>query len=241
MDGATTDVMVGDGTSVYLRQLRFDRNLDPQQHGAPHLYSTTRLLDDAAAHRSHWLFGTGDTRPLGVSYEWHTRKLEGGHARVCSVPFGLMLAFDSQTAWGIWGGSNRSPSALFAVGLRPVSAATQIDFRPPTPENVLKLQWSADLPLVARAMVRTGGTIWVAGLPSASGSEFQGTLPSLSGPGVLAAFSASDGQACGKSPLASPPVWDGMAVAQHALYLSTLEGKLLCMKAPDMNPQGRRR
>lgn len=70
MDGATTDVMVGDGTSVYLRHLRFDGKLAPQAHGAPHLYSTTRLLDDAAAHRTHWLFGTGDTRPLGVSYEW---------------------------------------------------------------------------------------------------------------------------------------------------------------------------
>jgi hypothetical protein len=119
---------------------------------------------------------------------------------------------------------------LFAVGLRPVSAATQIDFRPPTPENQLKLQWSAELPVVARAMVRTGGTIWVAGLPGASESQFQGTLPSLSGPGVLAAFSAADGQTRGRVPLASPPVWDGMAVAQHALYLSTLEGRLRCLK-----------
>ena len=84
MDGATTDVIVGDGASVYLRQLRFDRSLARQQHGDRHLYSTTRLIDDAAAHRSHWLLGTGDTRPLGVAYEWHTRYLDGGHARLCS-------------------------------------------------------------------------------------------------------------------------------------------------------------
>jgi hypothetical protein len=55
MDGATTDVLVADGTSVYLRQLRFNRSLARQPRGDRHLYSTTRLIDDAAAHRSHWV------------------------------------------------------------------------------------------------------------------------------------------------------------------------------------------
>lgn len=227
MDGATTDVLVGDGDSVYLRQLRFDRNLVPQPRGSRHLYSTTRLLDDAAAHRSHWLLGTGETRPLGVSYEWHTRGLGGSWQRCCAVPFGLMLGFDSQTAWGV----TKHPAKLFAVQQKPVQPQTQIDFRPPLPENTLKYQWSLDLPMVARAMVRAGGTLWVAGLPdSGEKQQLLGKLESLSGPGVLAAFSAADGHARGEIRLASPPVWDGMAVAQRCLYISTVEGKLLCMK-----------
>ena len=50
------------------------------------------------------------------------------------------------------------------------------------------------------------------------------------GAGVLTAFSAPDGKARGEIRLATSPVWDGMAVAQRSLYISTVEGKLLCLK-----------
>ena len=235
MDGATTDVLVGDGQSVYLRQIRFDRDLAVQPQGARHLYATSRLLDDAAAHRTHWLLGTGDMRPLGVSYEWSTRKLEGGTGqRCCTVPFGLMLAFDAQTAWGV----TKNTDELFAVRLRPPGPGVERDFQPPTTENTLKWQWSGSLPVVARAMARAGGTVWVAGLtkPSVSADAKsrrkspEALREAPAGVGVLAAFSATDGKARGEIRLASAPVWDGLAVAQRSLFISTVEGKLLCLK-----------
>lgn len=211
---------------VWPTWLRFDRSLARQPRGDRHLYSTTRLIDDAAAHRSHWLLGTGDTRPLGVAYEWHTRSLGGGHARCCAVPFGLMLTFDEQTAWGV----SKNPGELFAVPLRPVGPDTQIDFRPPSPENILKLQWSVPLPVAARAMVRAGGTLWVAGLPKAGEKASAATRAAVDGPGLLAAFSAAAGESRSEFPLTSPPVWDGLAVAERSLYVSTIEGKLLCLR-----------
>ena len=67
---------------------------------------------------------------------------------------------------GLWGGSKRSSASCLPRRSARSLPATQIDFRPPSPENMLKLQWSVQLPVVARAMVRTGGTIWVAGLPA---------------------------------------------------------------------------
>ena len=235
MDGATTDILVGDGQSVYLRQMRFDRDLAAQPQGSCHLYATSRLIDDAAAQRTHWLLGTGEMRPLGVSYEWSTRKLGGGSGqRCCTVPFGLMLAFDAQTAWGV----TKSADELFAVQLRPPASGLAHDFQPPTKQNSLKWQWSGSLPVVARAMARAGSTVWVAGLTKtsvATDAKSRRKSPealreALSGAGVLAAFSATDGKARGEIRLAASPVWDGMAVAQRSLYISTLEGKLLCLK-----------
>ncbi len=48
--------------------------------------------------------------------------------------------------------------------------------------------------------------------------------------GVLAAFSAVDGkQLASEKRLPAPPVWDGMAVADGQLYISMLDGCILCM------------
>ena len=51
-------------------------------------------------------------------------------------------------------------------------------------------------------------------------------------PGQIFAFSASDGKQLAERKLASPPVWDGMAAAGGRLYLSTMDGKVVCFAAP---------
>jgi hypothetical protein len=46
----------------------------------------------------------------------------------------------------------------------------------------------------------------------------------------LAAFSAVDGkQLAAEKRLPAPPVWDGMAAANGRLYISMLDGWILCM------------
>ena len=47
--------------------------------------------------------------------------------------------------------------------------------------------------------------------------------------GVLMAISASDGTELARYPLASPPIFDGMAAAGGRLYLSLENGHLVCM------------
>ena len=49
---------------------------------------------------------------------------------------------------------------------------------------------------------------------------------------VLWAVSASDGKKLAEYPLASPPIFDGMAAANARLYLATMGGKVRCFAAP---------
>jgi len=47
----------------------------------------------------------------------------------------------------------------------------------------------------------------------------------------LAALAAEDGRQLSELQLSSPPVWDGLAAANGKLYLTTMDGKVLCFNA----------
>jgi hypothetical protein len=47
----------------------------------------------------------------------------------------------------------------------------------------------------------------------------------------LAAFAAEDGRQLSELQLPSPPVWDGLAAANGKLYLTLMDGKVLCLAA----------
>ena len=46
---------------------------------------------------------------------------------------------------------------------------------------------------------------------------------------MLLAFSAREGKELARTKLDSPPVFDGMAAANGRLYISTMDGQLLCL------------
>jgi hypothetical protein len=47
--------------------------------------------------------------------------------------------------------------------------------------------------------------------------------------GVLLAVSATEGKTLAEQKLDTLPTWDGMAAAHGCLYLSTTDGKVLCL------------
>jgi len=48
--------------------------------------------------------------------------------------------------------------------------------------------------------------------------------------GILMAVSVADGKKLAELRLTSLPVWDGMAVAGGKLYLTTIDGRVVCLK-----------
>jgi len=115
----------------------------------------------------------------------------------------------------------------------------------------IKSLWAADVrwsqekpPLLVRAMVLAGKTLFVAG-PQDVADELKAfykpddaenrsalakqdsVLEGRQG-AVLYAVSASDGEKLAEYKLDSLPVWDGMAAANGRLYLATKNGKVLC-------------
>ena len=107
MEGSVSDILVGSGEGVYLKQVCFDKQLQRRRAGR-HLYATYHYLDDSEHHRTHYVLGTGDFSRTPVSYPWiATNNL--------AVPYGLMLAFDDKTVWGVHrGGATRPPRSGWA-------------------------------------------------------------------------------------------------------------------------------
>ncbi|MFH1265044.1 MAG: PQQ-binding-like beta-propeller repeat protein, partial [Planctomycetota bacterium] len=224
MGGATSDILVGDGASVYLRHLRFDRNCVGQPRPGWHLFSTSRLLDGAENHRSHWVLGSGDFSRTPVAYSWIVYNPDRFGSRL-SVPHGLMLALDRETVWGVQRGKagqyrlfsgTNSPPATDEEALR--------DFRKtgtPPLEKAFEPEWTVELPMRPRAMLRAGELVLLGGMPATGEkTDLSVTYEGLGG-GLLWAASARDGKKRAEFQLDAPPVWDGMAAARGRLYVST--------------------
>jgi hypothetical protein len=89
--------------------------------------------------------------------------------------------------------------------------------------------WEQRLAIRVTALVRAGDTVFVAGSPDVvDPSDPYGAWEGRKG-GVLAAFAAHDGKKLAELQLPSPPVWDGMAATGGCLYLSMMNGQVLCL------------
>jgi hypothetical protein len=91
-----------------------------------------------------------------------------------------------------------------------------------------KCRWTRPLPILARSMVLAGDRLVVAGPPDPLQAD--DPLAAIAGRcgGKLLVLSAADGQTLAECPLDSPPAFDGLAAAGGKLYLTTMDGKVVC-------------
>jgi len=117
---------------------------------------------------------------------------------------------------------------------------------PLTDQNVAGFKWAQTCPAIqARAMVLADQTLFVAGPPDVVNEEqvfrnpddpmikakLAAQTAALEGRmgGKLLAVSATDGKPVAAWELGAAPTFDGMAAAGGRLYLTTVDGKLLCL------------
>ena len=82
-------------------------------------------------------------------------------------------------------------------------------------------------------MVKAGDTLFVAGAPDVlDPNDPYAAFESRKG-AKLVAVSARDGKKLSETTLEYPPVFDGMIAADGRLFISTLNGRLLCMGKKD--------
>ena len=113
-------------------------------------------------------------------------------------------------------------------------------------DSLVKPKWTADIPIYVRAMVLAGQNLFVVGPPdiideestfqklSEKDPEVQKLLrqqdDALEGSdgGLLLAVNADTGEVEHKVELGTLPSWDGLAGANGRLFLSTLNGQVMC-------------
>ena len=89
MPGVLPDVLSCDGSSVYLRHLRFDLEGNLQETDVNHLFSPSGFMDGSWWHRNYWMYGTQMKNAWGG---W----TQAGY----QVPAGRLLALDDEAVFG---------------------------------------------------------------------------------------------------------------------------------------------
>ncbi len=219
------DILSLQKDTVWMRGLGVDKNLAPVED-LPHLFAQRGFLDDTWWHRTYWLYGT----KMGGGYQgW---PLAGN-----DIPAGRLLALDGgEFIYGYGrmsyreGDGHVSPDLaknyrLFAEVLSPKTRA-QADARgePKQVPGPREIKWSVELPFVARSIVLTRDALLVAGGESLTENE------ASHGPGILWVTSREDGSKKFTCPLSAPPVLDGMALTDSGIFVSTIDGSIVCLR-----------
>jgi outer membrane protein assembly factor BamB len=237
MEGATTDVLSGDGESVFLKHLHFNSDGQEMRRDKPHLFSITGFLVEDWFVRTYWLLGTD------VQAGW------GGWAKAANTALsGRLLCFNDEFVFGygrkaIEGGrtGHRANDYYLFCGRRsqettPADAVRRRTKRGrPVEKSII---WTDDQSIIARAMVLAGDKLVVAGPPSlkpyksnpmrfANEAEALATFRGERGV-QLQVRSLTDGSVLSNLRLEAMPAFDGMSAAGGQLLISLKNGSVVC-------------
>jgi len=212
------DILSVQSDTIWMRGLGFDKNLAPVT-ARPHLFAPRGFLDDTWWHRTYWIYGT----EIGGGYTYWP--LVGNHS-----PAGRLLAFDGGKLIYGYGrmayraGDGHVPPdmaksyKLFAEVLDLAPTNTKHE------DRKRRIKWTAQLPFVVRSIVLTRDALLVAG-----GKSLTETAASH-GPGTFWVASRQDGSTKAACALPAPPVQDGMAVTDEGVFVSTIDGTIVCLR-----------
>ncbi|MEE8452942.1 MAG: PQQ-binding-like beta-propeller repeat protein [Thermoguttaceae bacterium] len=238
MEGVKSDLLVSDGTDLYMFHLRFSPSLE--QIETPritklgdrqvdlHLMSNAGFLDTTGFDRNFWTYSC---RWPGFYFAYNAPKA------------GQILSFDDTTTYGVHvfdtrnGHSPRFIPAkngyeLFADANtnRPVLRPTAIGREKGAGFSRSRpAKWSERVPVQMKALVLAGEYLYAAGPPDVLPegdpmAAFEGRLGAQ-----LRIFATSDGRQVAEFPLERSPIFDGLIGAGGRLYMATDDGQLICM------------
>lgn len=220
----------------------------------PNLPGFTGFID--VVRISHSAIGPEDAKSLSTDPE----AVLPAHAKtVLAITFDKQNATDSSTAKndgkaaaGLhYEGGAKGGYALHIASEAPKqgpgsTAASQVAM--PSNGYFVEPRWANEVPIIARGMALANKVLFVAGPADVVDEEDamarlskgdDSIVPSLKqqdenldgkhGATVLA-IDAPSGKVLSETKLDSPPVWDGMAAAKGAIFVSTLDGKVVCLK-----------
>ncbi|MBI5393940.1 MAG: hypothetical protein HZA91_01450, partial [Verrucomicrobia bacterium] len=231
-----------------------------QQGDDLHLFSPTGFLDDTLWHRTYWEYGRAFASGAGGYYQ-AGRIVPAGRI----LAFDDRNVYGYGRRWQYYRWTTPLEFHLFATAKQPeqIRMGTEPPKRPKkdgkpkgnmgqTPLMRFGYTWSDELAVQATAMTLAGNTLFVAGPPDVIDEEQ--AAKSLNDPEVkkklaeqeaalegkrgalLAVVSATDGKKLAAYRLDSAPIFDGLAAAHGRLYLSTMDGKVLCLGAGEGQP-----
>jgi hypothetical protein len=221
-----------------------------------HLFSPIGFLDGSWWHRGYWVYGTEFGEGAG-GYSQAQKYAPAG--RIMVFDDSTLYGYGRKPQYYKWTTPLEyrlfAAKKALATGSAPAAKSKGKSGRKAPRISTTKPQfvWNQDIPIQVRAMVlahSTGlgqarKTLFVAG-PADIVDETE-VFHSYTEPGVqktlaeqrdilegkkgvmIRAVSVEDGATLGEYPLTSLPVWDGLVAAGSRLYLSALDGSVICL------------
>jgi outer membrane protein assembly factor BamB len=242
IEGFKGDIFLTDDKLLYLRHQAFNPDLTPVKLAdvkQAHLIPSHGFLEAIPQHRSFWTIDTalrydiptgfggvhGDILVMDGERFYEVRGYQPGRTESFDPrPGGYTLYA------GIYGGKPKPSAdtgkAAGRAGKKAKRAKKQANAAPMTSSTKL---WSSSIPLTGKALALAGDVLFVAGTPVAFPEDdlakaYEGRMG-----GVLWAASASTGEKLADYKLDAAPVWDSLAAANGAIFLSLTDGRVVCM------------
>lgn len=248
--GALPSILCADGDTIAMRGMTLDRALQAVKPSKSDLLTAaTGFLDSGWFHRTNWNLGSGPTAPWGklivfdeaqaygiqnpYTYQkftpsnWPDSHQGHHHQRYSNYtedhfPRGVRFFAQPRKVTQEFEYEDNIPGALKAFKR----------FSRPQMSSTRHHTWTHNLPMQARALIKAGAHVYVAGW-GGPGDALNAGLPTRPtipfDPAVLLVFRAQDGEPLTQYRLQARPAFDGMAAADQRLYLSLQDGTLLCL------------
>jgi len=238
MEGARSDLLVSDGSDLYMFFLRLAPDLSRKdtpritklgdREVSLHLMSNAGFLDKAWFDRSYWTY---------------SRRWPGYYFGYNAPKVGQILVFDDERTYGVhvftgrqghsprfWPGTDGYELFADANANRLVLRQTAVGREKGEGySRALPPEWSVRIPVRVQALVLAGQRLYLAGPPDIVPEQdpmaaFEGRMGAR-----LWVVSASDGRKLAEYKLDRLPVFDGAIAANGRLYIACKDGLLICM------------
>jgi len=240
MEGARTDLLVSDGTDLYMFFRRFGPDLTEREtpkitklgdrQTGLHLMSNAGLLDASWFDRNYWTY---------------SRRWPGYYFGYRAPKTGSILTFDDTMTYGVhvfterqghsprfWPGQDGYELFADTNDAEPVLRPTAIGREKGAGfSRTLLPVWSVKVPVRVFGLVLAGDRLVLAGTPDVVPTDdpYAGIEGRLGG--RLWVVSTADGRRLTEIELERPPVFDGMSAAAGRVYLALDDGRVVCLGA----------
>jgi outer membrane protein assembly factor BamB len=236
MEGSRSDILVAGKEDIYLFQTRFNSSLTPQpmpritklgdRQCEPHLMTNDGFLDKTWFNRTYWS---------------HSGRWPGYYFTYRGPKSGQILVFDDTATYALKVYTERrghSPEFQPGTGYqliadrnttKPVLDVMDIGAEKGRGFSRTELPiWSKKIPIRAHGMLLAREHLYVAGAPDLSPDE--GAYEAMIGKrgSIFRVVSTSDGSKLAEFEMDEVPVFDGLIAAGDRLYMSTMDGTLIC-------------
>jgi len=224
--GFKNDILVTDGTKLYLRHKAFDLDL-ADAAGQRHIIPTGGFLDGEPQHRTCWTLAPSISSAISGDIMVSNGK---DYYEVQGFPiYANHSYFDPRkNGYTLFAGTLDASSAAPKAAAARRKGAKRRGGRGRAGREL----WRLHIPITGKAIAMAGDVLYVAGEPMKfDAPTYETYVDAYDGQrgGRLLAVSATDGKQLAEYKLNAAPIWDSMAIANGQLYISLADGTVQCL------------